>query len=221
MSTGNLPAVSWAERAADRSPQVQRSRSRSMQQMQVIVEAAERLILEQGGRFTTQELAREAGVAMQTFYRHFAGKDQLILAVIEDMVAVRTAELAEAARDLPDPVARLRRHVMGVLSELDTDARSAAARFITSEHWRLHQLYPRELEQATQPFVDLLARELGAAREAGLLHPTDVERDAELVNRLIMSVYHHHAFAAADEPAEAVGARLWTFCLAGLGGARP
>jgi AcrR family transcriptional regulator len=215
----NVLPVSWAERAADRSPLVQRSRSRSLRQARVIVGAAERLIAEQGGRFTTQELAQEAGVAMQTFYRHFAGKDQLILAVIEDLVAGRTAELAEAGRAEPDPVARLRQHVTEVLSTLDTGARSASARFITAEHWRLHQLYPAELEQAIRPYTDLLADDLREARDAGLLRPTDVERDAELMMRLVMSVFHHHAFAASAERADVVLAHLWNFCLAGVGGA--
>jgi hypothetical protein len=47
-------AIPWAERAADRSPVVQRSRARQIEQAKVIVDAARRLIAERGERFTTQ-----------------------------------------------------------------------------------------------------------------------------------------------------------------------
>ncbi len=214
--------LSWAERAADRSPLVQRSRSRSLQQTKAIVDAARRLILAKGSRFTTQELAKEAGIALQTFYRHFPGKDQLILAVIEDMIIEQVEHYEDATRDVADPVERLRAHVMGAVASLNTSGRAEIGpRFITAEHWRLRQLYPEELAHATQPFADLIARDLRTAEAAGLLAPTDIERDAALVAELVMSVYHFHAFATSDEPAAAIGAHLWSFCLSGLGGARP
>jgi TetR/AcrR family transcriptional regulator len=70
--------------------------------MQIMVDAAKRLIAQKGSGFTTQELAREAGVALQTFYRQFGGKDQLLLATLEDMHAEQAAAYEEAARDIPD-----------------------------------------------------------------------------------------------------------------------
>jgi AcrR family transcriptional regulator len=222
-ASGNVSAVTWAERAADRSPAVQRSRSRSIQQMQVIVDAAKRLVVEHGSGFTTQELARTAGVAMQTFYRYFPGKDQLILAVIEDMIAESAAGLAAVVAVEPDPVERLRRIVLITMSGLGGDDASASGpRFITAEHYRLHQLFPRELALAVQPFTDLIAGELRAAKEAGLLDPVDVEADAALVNRMLMTTFHHHAFAGAGPRSVAeIGEHLWQFCRTGLGGPRP
>ncbi len=191
-----------------------------MQQTKVIVDAAKRLISEKGAKFTTQELVAEAGVAMQTFYRHFGGKDQLLLAVIEDLHAEQVPVYEAAARELPDPVARLRYSVKAVLSGLEDKGRAGAGpRFITAEHWRLYQLYPEEMGSATQPFTDLLARELRAAQEAGLLAPADVNRDAELMAMLVRTVYHQYAFAARKEPAEAIAEHVWEFCLAGIGGA--
>ena len=80
------PAASWAERAADRSPTVQRSRDRSVKQAMVLVAAGRRLVFEKGHAFTINELVKEAGVALQTFYRYFSGKDELLLAVLEDLV---------------------------------------------------------------------------------------------------------------------------------------
>lgn len=216
-----MSPVSWAERAADRSPLVQRSRSRSIQQAKAIVDAARRLIVEKGGRFTTQELVKEARVALQTFYRHFAGKDQLLVAVIEDMITESVVQYEEVARDLPDPVARLRFYVTATTRNLGGDDEGdPGPRFITAEHWRLHQLFPEEMSQATKPFTDLLLREIRAAEEAGMLAPADAERDAWHITTLVMGVYHHYAFAPQQESGEEIGDRLWAFCLAALGGER-
>lgn len=208
----------WAERAADRSPSVQRSRARSIHQAKVIVDAARRLIARKGGTFTTQELVKEAGVALQTFYRQFAGKDQLLVAVLEDMIGEAAVQYEERARDLPDPVARLRSYVMDTLRTVGGQRGGAPAGFVVSEHWRLHQIFPDEIAQAMRPWHDLVLREIQAAEAAGLLHPRDAEQDAWLVTRLVTAVYHHHAFAASDRSPEEIGEQVWGFCLAALGG---
>lgn len=216
---GSVFVMSWTERAADRSPLMRQTRSRNVRQMQIMVEAAKRLIARKGYSFTTQELAREAGVALQTFYRHFGGKDQLLLATIEDLHATTAEDYAAATRDLPDPLARLHYYVTAALAGLDAvgeDARSP--QYMTAEHWRLHQLFPEEMAFATQPTVDLFARELRAAREQGLVAPSNVERSAELMVILVRTVYHHYAFKAKPEPAAAIAEHVWELCLQGVGG---
>ena len=83
---------------------VQRTARGRSSRPEAIVVAARRLITERGEHFTTQELVKEAGVALQTFYRLFGGKDQLLLAVFEDLIAESCAEYEAAAAELPDPV---------------------------------------------------------------------------------------------------------------------
>ena len=198
---------------------VRRSRDRGVQQAKAIVEAAQRLIAINKTSFTIQQLLKEAGIALQTFYRYFEGKDQLLLAVIENMVEESCIAFKEKARDLADPVARLHSYVMSVVTSLETNGdNSSGPRFITTEHWRLFPLYPEEVTRATQPFSDLLLGEIEAATEAGRLNATDPANDAWLINQLVMSVYHHYAFAATDESKQVIADRLWAFLLAGLGG---
>jgi AcrR family transcriptional regulator len=217
---GTVSGMSWTERAADKSPLVQQWRARNVRQMQIMVDAAKRLIAQKGSSFTTQELAREAGVALQTFYRHFGGKDQLLLAALEDMHAEQAAAYEEAARDIPDPVARLHYYVTQTLARLDTTGPGAMTpQFITAEHWRLHQLYPQDTAHATQPIVDLFARELQAAKDQGLLAPPDVAVAAELMVMIVRSVYHHYAFVVpTGKSAADIAEDVWEFCLAGAGG---
>lgn len=211
--------MTWAERAAERAPAVRQARTRGVEQATNIVEAAQRLIAVNRTGFTMQQLLKEAGIALQTFYRYFPGKDQLLLAVIEYMVEQTCVELRVQARDLPDAVARLRFYVTSVVASLEATADdSNGPRFITTEHWRLFPLYPDEVTRATKPFADLILSEIDEASAVGSLQPRSASTDAWFINQLVMSVYHHYAFASAEEPLEAIAQRLWMFVLVALGG---
>lgn len=221
MSPASVPEMSWAERAAERSPVVQRSRSRGVEQAKSIVEAARRLIAVKGPSFTTQELVKEAGIALQTFYRYFQGKDQLILAVIEDIIDESCVQYREGAGKIADPVERLRYYVASTVAGVGRSGGAGRGpSFITAEHWRLQTLYPKEVSRATRPFTDLVLGEITEATATGQLHPADPEYAAWLMTQLVMAVYHHYDSAGLDEPVELIAERLWAFCLAALGGQR-
>jgi AcrR family transcriptional regulator len=218
MTARTIGPVSWTERAADRSPLVTRSRARSIEQAKAMVDAARRLIVEKGARFTTQDLVKEAGVALQTFYRHFEGKDQLLLAVIEDTIAEAAVQFEAAAARLSDPLDRLRSYIEAALTSLHGS--NEAAQFITAEHWRLHQLFPEEMVYATKPMTDLFLKEIRAATAQGLVNPADPERAAWMITKLTMAAFHHYAFAPHDDGAATLAGDVWAFCMAGLGSVR-
>ena len=217
MSVAAAADLPWAERAADRSPVAQRSRARQIELTNGVIHAARRLVAERGDRFTIQELVKEAGIALQTFYRLFAGKDELLLAVLGDMIAEHCAELEEAARELPDPIARLRFYVTAVVQLLDGEESPNGPRFTTAQHWRLYQLFPEEMSQTTQHFADMIARQLELARAQGLLPETDPPRDAWFVTQLVLTVYHHAAFADSERGPASTPEDLWRFCRRALG----
>jgi AcrR family transcriptional regulator len=196
---------------------MQRSRARSLQQASMILDAAHRLIRTKGDAFTTHELVKEAGIAMQTFYRYFVSKDQLLITLLGDMIASNTETLAAAASDLHDPVARLRYYITATLDRLDgNDEDVAAARFVVSAHWQLQRIYADDIARAMQPFADLLLTEIRAGTALGMLHPVDPERAAWLINALLRSVYHTYVFADSQRSINADD--LWDFCLTALGG---
>ncbi|MFC5749250.1 TetR/AcrR family transcriptional regulator [Actinomadura rugatobispora] len=217
-----------ADRAVERSPSVQRSRTRGIRQAREIVEAARRLTRAKGSSFTIQELVNEAGITLRTFYRYFADKDRLLLAVLEEEILAEAARTGAAARRLPDPVARLRFLITSTLESLhrqDADAPHGrppdiGPRFVTAEHWRLHQLFPDEMARINQPFADLIERELHEAAALGLLSPADPAADSWLVMKLVMSVYHRYAFTTARESLDDTIERLWVFCRAAFNGVR-
>ena len=218
--------MTWAERAAERSPGVPRSRANRADRGEqasataaAIVEAAERLAAVKGNRFTTQELAKEAGIALQTFYRHFESKDHLLLAVLEDIVERSCQAYRSAGAELTDPVERLRSYVTSVVAQLDDSGGNlVTARFVTTEHRRLQALHPLEMAHVNRPFTDLLRGDIDAAVAAGQARTTDAGYTAWLLTELVSAVFHHYAFAVDGQPLEEMASRLWAFCLRGLGG---
>jgi TetR/AcrR family transcriptional regulator len=218
-SAAPMPSpAKWAERVADRSEAVQRSRSRQMEQAHTIVAAARRLIIARGDQFTTQELVKEAGVALQTFYRIFGGKDQLLLAVFEDLIAESCADYERAAEPLPDPIARLHFYVQVTVGNIAEESYGIGPRFVTAEHWRLHQLFPDEMAQATQHFTDMVQRQLELAVEEGLATSTDVPGDSWFITKLVMATFHHYAYSEVSADRTVIAEDLWSFCLRAIGG---
>jgi hypothetical protein len=62
-----------------------------------------------------------------------------------------------------------------------------------------------------------VVRDLEAAAAAGLLAPGDPVRDAWFVTQLVMTTFHHDAFASIAPPAD-LADRLWELCYRALGG---
>jgi AcrR family transcriptional regulator len=217
-SPDSLP--SWARRAIEHSPSVQLSRRRSVDQARAIVEAGRRLVAQKGVDFTTRDLIKEAGIALQTFYRYFSGKDQLLLAVIEDLLTEVAASFEQSAQGIHDPVERLRSYVVRTITSEGefTAFGPMGAQFMAVERWRLQQAYPEEMESARRPFLELIQREIEAAAAAGQLNPPNAADTAWFVSELITMVHYHHALMPAKEPIERVAEELWAFCLTGLRG---
>src|SRR5689334_22601605 len=101
----------WAERAADRAPAVSERRSKAVEHTSNIVAAARRLIVTRVEPFTIQDLVREAGIGLPTFYRHFGSKDELLLAVIGDLIGDACDEYERQAQAFDDPLDRLQSYI--------------------------------------------------------------------------------------------------------------
>jgi AcrR family transcriptional regulator len=209
--------MSWEERAADRSPSVQRSRARTLAQAKTMLDAAMRLIVTKGEDFTTQDLVKEAGVALQTFYRYFASKDELLLAVIGYAMTAACERWEDAGAKLSDPLARLRFYIESALESRGAQPSDATARFVVSTHWHLNRVFPKELADAEQPYVDLLARTIKDAVAGGQLHPADPDWAAWFISELVRTVYHDYVYS--EKPTDPMKEQLWQFCLRALGAA--
>ena len=186
-----------------------RRETRRLGQTDRIVDAAQRLLYAEGDSFTIQGLVEEAGCALQTFYRHFPSKDHLLLAVLAKTISRSCAELEEATRSMKNPIDRLHFYVTAPLHRLaEGDTHSAQA--TTHEHFRLHQLFPQEVAQATRPFATIVLASLEHASARGLAGTDDPAADAQTITRLVMTTFHYYAFSTGGDLIDEAE-KLWQF----------
>ena len=83
---------SWQQRAVERS--LSNARARAVSRSGQILDAARDLMLESGGiDFTVQDIVDRSGLSLRSFYKHFGGKDELLLALFEELLADFASEL--------------------------------------------------------------------------------------------------------------------------------
>src|SRR5262249_5386537 len=127
---GRMPATSAKVKAKGSGRRkaagdVRRNGTRGPANTEALLAAAHRLVAERGENFTTQDLIKEADVALQTFYRHFGGKDQILLAVVADLVAAHCEALAARGEPIDDPVERLHLYITETLASMVADPAAA------------------------------------------------------------------------------------------------
>src|ERR1700694_1485719 len=84
----------WQARALGRT--LADARARDVERMERCVAAARELATETtSAAFTVAQIASRAGLSLKSFYRCFPGKDELLLALIEDDSQIGAHALAE------------------------------------------------------------------------------------------------------------------------------
>lgn len=183
---------------------------------QRLVDAARELATETGSAaFTVAQAARRAGASLKGFYSCFSGKDDLLLALLEEDSRVGATLVAEHVDAHVDPVDRLRAYVHGVFALVARPGALGYAGVLVREHRRLGADRPDDLRTALAPLVDLLAAELARASAAGRAATPDPGRDAETVFGLLLAGVHEVTLGRSDPSDEA--AHVWRLCWSGLG----
>jgi AcrR family transcriptional regulator len=177
-----------------------------------IVQAALDLSHEGDTSFTVQQVIDRADVSLQTFYRHFQGKDDLMLAVIEEEVAQGAELYRKKALRFDDPTARVEAVIKGPF--VRSERRSS--RSIPREHLRLLDARARDVWAADAPYRDLLAEMIGAAQDADRFRAVDANEEADLITTLVLSRYHNLVLGAETGSFSREAGHIWAFCLAAL-----
>ena len=157
--------------------------------------------------FTVAEVAERAGVSLKSFYRSFSGKDDLLLALLEEESRTGATMLRAALERTADADARLERYVRSLFKL----ARQAPgySRVLVREHRRLSVERPAELAAALAPLVDLLEEEIAAA-----VPVPDAARAAEIVFAVLLDGLADVTLAGRDS--KEVVPSVWQFVAGGL-----
>ncbi|WP_191496692.1 TetR/AcrR family transcriptional regulator [Mycobacterium simulans] len=155
------------------------------------------------------DIVAEAGSSNKAFYRYFAGKDDLILAVMERGVAIVVSYLQHQIAKESKPEVKVARWVEGTLAQvadphLISMSRAAAGQMSASANWRAAD------QEMMRPLRDLLIdpiTELGS---------TDVGRDVEAVFGCTVATMRRYV-GSSEQPSPADIEHVVRFCLRALG----
>lgn len=155
------------------------------------------------------DIVAEAGVSNKAFYRYFAGKDDLTLAVMERGVALVVSYLAHQMAKETVPERKIRRWISGALAqvadpELIGMSRALVGQMSDSDSRRMAE---QEIMAAMRDLLIEPIRDLGRA---------DPARDADAIFVCTVGTMRRYV-ASTDRPGRKDIDHLVSFCLSGLG----
>jgi len=207
----------WKQRAVERS--TRDAKLRAEQRVQRFLDAAQAIITEKGSTdFSVQEVVNRSRQSLRSFYQHFDGKHELLLALLEDALRRATEQIRAAASGQSDPLDRLMVAVR-LLFELSRPDPSARRPLFTDFAPQLLLSHPAEVRIAHAPLLALLAELMTEADAAGELRPGIKPRRAAAITMQTVMFAAQSSDAADDEGAPPLSAdEVWEFCAKGFAG---
>src|SRR5437763_9607122 len=109
-------AASWRERAVERS--LRNARAKALSRSDRFIQVAMELLSETGRTdFTVQELVERSRTSLRSFYQHFASKDELLLALFEEVIRISSDEWRRQVDEQDDCVAGLESLVLTMYAQ--------------------------------------------------------------------------------------------------------
>jgi len=156
------------------------------------------------------DIVREACLSNQAFYRHFRGKDELLVAILDDgrrqLLTYLEHRMARAEPGAP----RVSAWVGGVMEQARNPVAADNTRTFAINNARLADRFPDEVARSQEL---LMAPLRDAVADAG----GDPQRDADVIYHLVIGCMNE-ALVARRRPRAADVAHLEAFVLGGLRG---
>ena len=155
------------------------------------------------------DIVAEAASSNKAFYRYFAGKDDVILAVMERGVGMVVSYLQHQMTKERTPDGQVRRWIEGALAQvadphLISMSRAAAGQASTTPDWRA------AADETMRPMRDLLTEPIAT------LGSKDIRRDTDAVFHCTVAAMRRYLDSAQRPNPDDVD-HLVQFCLRGLG----
>lgn len=190
--------------------------------------AAACLLLEEGGyeALTIRAVLSRTGLARRAFYECYAGKDELVLAVFEDLLQAAAGTFAAHIAGTENPMDRLKVIVTGLVLGIHAkdirrmrqdDGFDRLGIVMSREHLRLADAHPAELQRALRPLLGLIAQILEDGISAGVVRGASSQRMAMLIYNLVSTTLHREYLAPNGTYGDAghraeLAEDVWEFC---------
>ena len=145
-----------------------------------LLSAAARLFRKHGfDRTTVRDIARETGIQSGSLFHHFASKEDILFAVMMEVIRFNTERLRQAVAGIEDPVEQLRRLIRAELQSIVGDTSEAMT--VLVYEWRCLSPEKQQLALAERDIYERFWLDsLKAAKQAGAM-----QADPLVMRRLI------------------------------------
>lgn len=203
----------WKQRAVERSTQA--AKRRAEQRVERFLDAAQTIMAEKGTTdFTVQEVVDRSRQSLRSFYQHFDGKHELLLALFEDAMSKSADELRATAAEQTSPLDRLRVVVEELFESSRPDLTGGQRPLFTDFALRLLVSHPNEMRVANAPLLALFTDLMQELEDADLLRSGFKARRAAA---LTMQTVMFNAQSSGQEGAHPLTAdEIWDFCAKGF-----
>ncbi len=154
------------------------------------------------------DIVRESGLSNQAFYRHFSGKDELLLTVLDHGRRQLVATIERRMAGATDAEGRIRAWIEGVMEQARNADAAANTRPFAIDGIRLTDRFP---EAAATSNEQLLAPLRAAIADLG----ADPDRDTSAIYELTIGTMNRGVLAR-EAPTKADVEHLVQFALGGL-----
>jgi AcrR family transcriptional regulator len=175
-------------------------------------------ILGETGRtdFTVLEVVERSKTSLRAFYQHFATKDELLLALVERIMADAT-ERWRAETAAVDSSDALRLLIERISAPAESSTQDSINRGLTYYNDHLHETRPKEFAKVLAPLQRLIADILRRGIEDGTFRrDLDVDTDATILMQTVLGALRMRDLGAELNDVPIEGRHVYTFCVRGL-----
>lgn len=175
-------------------------------------------ILGETGRtdFTVLEVVERSKTSLRSFYQHFSTKDELLLALIDKIMAESTRKWREETEQL-DSLAALRVLIDRICTPSASTTQDSINRGLTFYNDHLAETLPHEYARVLSPLHELIQDILNRGMAEGVFRPgLHAETTAALIMQTVLGAMRLRSLGAELNGVPIDGDHIYDFCVHGL-----
>ena len=201
----------WQQRTIER--RLSTARARALARSSRFLATALELVEESGkADFTIQTLIDRSNLSLRAFYQHFAGKEELMLALYENVTSQFTENIRQEVAAADGPMEQLEAFCRGVLSRAES-SEAVGGRVMTIYNLSLEIERPDDFAKVWEPHLKLLTKIITSCARAGLVR-TDMTpaQLTTLLNTTLTALAQIGVFHLGGKGSKLTEDQLWAWC---------
>jgi AcrR family transcriptional regulator len=175
-------------------------------------------ILAETGRtdFTVLEVVERSKTSLRSFYQHFTTKDELLLALIDTIMAESTKQWRKETNGLPAAEA-MRLLIDRICTPAESTKQDSINRGLTYYNDHLAETLPREYSRVLSPLHQLIGEILERGKGEGTFRADlQSQTTAALIMQAVLGAMRLRSLGAELNGVPIGAAHIYDFCVRGL-----